>query len=412
MREFLKSLPGKIKHNLWLKLLSLVLAFVVWVIVVAYYNPESTNVIEDIPITVDYQQAMLQEQGLILVTIPEATVDVKIEGRREKLALVSKDKVTAVVSVASVTKPGEYDLPVNVAIDGQAVTTVSQTVQTMHLKFEKAVTAQFTVDVITKGEVAEGYTLDKVANPTIATVTGPESVVEKISTLQAVVSKEQFSESGSYDATVLYLDKNGEKLDDSLLTCDAVKVNISVLEEKQVPLQVVLNNETGGNDSAYLKVSVEPATITVAGSTETLASLNSIPLEAIDISEITTETVKEIPLILPNGIKPVNAVENAKVSISFEGTVTKQFKFSTSEIGISNTVGNSDIELPKGEITITVRGNAEDMGKLKASDIALRIDCKNQKLAKGSQNMLVYCSFPETYKVGAVGKYKLTVKVS
>lgn len=414
MLDFIRSIPGKFRHNFWLKMLSLVLAFVVWVIVVAYYNPETTNLIEGVPITVDYETSVLEEQGLILVTMPEGTVDVKIEGRREKLALIGKDKVTAMISLASVTKPGEYDLPVNIVVDGQAVTTVSQSVQTKTLKFEKAVKAQFTVDVITNGDVAEGYVLEKTANPTVVTVTGPESTVAGIATVQAVVSQEKFTESGVYDGTIMYLDKNGEKIDDTFLTLDSdtVKVNISLYAEKEVPVQVDLTNSAGGNDSAYLKVSVIPETITIAGTTDALADINSISLGSLDVSEIDGDHTQEIPLILPNGIKNISAVEKAKVTIDFEGTVTKQFKLSTSRIQFENVAEGTKIEVPKGELTITVRGDAADMNKLQESAISLKVDCKNQSLSKGSNSMKVYCVFPENYKVGAFGKYEVTVKVS
>ena len=400
MLDFLKSFPNKLRHNFWLKLVSLALAFVVWVIVVAYYNPETTNTIEGVPVTVNYEQSVLKEQGLILVTVPDETIDVKIEGRREKLALIGKDKVTAVISIASVTKPGEYDLPINVAVDGQTVTTVSQSKQTMRLKFEKAISSQFTVDVITKGEVAKDYVLEKVATPTVVTVSGPKSVVEKI------------TESGVYDATIMYLDKNGEKLEDTFLTTDTVKVNISVLAEKVVPLQVELINSAGGNDGMYLQPVIEPETITIAGSAEALEAINNISLGKVDVAEIDVGAVKELPLILPNGIKNVSAVEKAKVTFGFDGAVTKQFKISTDLIQFENLVAGTKVSVPDGEITVMVRGDASDMNKLKASDISLRIDCKNQSMPKGSNRMTVYCAFPDSYKVGAIGKYELTVKIS
>ncbi len=412
MLKFLKSIPGMIKHNFWLKLLSFALAFVVWVIVVAYYNPETTDTIEGIPITVDFEQSVLQEQGLMLVTVPKTNVDVKIEGKREKIAAIGKDKVTAFVSVASVTKPGEYDLPVNIAIDGQSVKSVSQSVKSLKLRFEKAINTQFTVDVITKGEVAEGYVLEKIATPTIITLTGPESVVEKIASVQAVVSQEQFTESGIFDATLLYLDKNGEKLDDTFLTADAVKVNISVFKEKTVPLQVELVNGSGGNDTAYLQVKIEPETIKIAGSTEVLESINYISLGTVDVSEIEKTVSKDIPLIMPNGVKSADAVENAKVSFGLDGTVTKQFEISTKKIGLENLPDGMDVSIPEGKLNITVRGDAADLGKLQETDISPKIDFKNQKMTKGSNRMTVYCVFPESYKVGVVGKYEVTVTVS
>jgi len=414
MLEFLKSIPYKMRHNVGLKLLSLGLAFVVWLLVVAYYNPETTNLIKDIPVTINYDDAILEEQGLILVTIPEETVDVQIEGRRENLALIGKDKVSARIDISSVTKPGEYDLPIVIGVDGQTVTTVNQSIDKITLKFEKAVKTQFTVEAATEGKVAKGYVLEKVANPTVVTVTGPESIVTKIVTIQASVTQDKFTESGIYDGIIRYLDKDGNELDSTFLSLDAeaVKVNVNVYVEKTVPLQIDLINGAGGNDSSYLIPKIEPATITIAGNADTLIEVNSISLGTLDVAELTKNYKEEIALILPNGVKNIDAVEKATVSLSFEGVASKQFEINAAAIKKENVAKGDKIEIPDGKITVTVRGNASDIEKLKATDITLYIDCKNQALSKGANRMNVYCGFPEDYKVGAVGKCELTVKVS
>lgn len=414
MIDFLKNIPSKLRHNVGLKLISLLLAFVLWLLVVMYYNPETTNRFTDIPISLSYDKTeLLSEHGLILVTAAEGSVDVEIEDTREKLKAIS-GKINAVVDISSVTKAGEYALPVKIVVDGQTINAVNQSVQTMSLMFEKATTTQFTVDVLTKGKVADGYVLEKVANPTVVTITGPDSVVSKIATVQAVVTQDKFTESGSYDATITYLDKDGQPLDDTYITLDtdAVKVNISVYEEKSVPLQIELTNSSGGNDSLYVKAVIEPASITIAGNSETLAEINSISLGTLDLAEINGNYNAEIALIIPNGVKNVDGYENAKVTLDLSGTITKQFTLDVSSVEVENIAKGNKIEQPTGQITLTVRGDAADIKKLTADDITLRIDCKNQKLSNGSNRMSVYCVFPEEYKVGAVGKYELTVKVS
>ncbi len=414
MINFLKSIPLKLRNNIGIKLLSLFLAFVLWLLVVAYYNPETTNLIRDIPITINYDDAILEQQGLILVTVPDETVDVQIEGKREILALISKDKVSAKIDISSVTKAGEYDLPVVIGVDGQTVTTLSQSINTLTLKFEKAVKSQFTIDAITKGKVAKGYFLEKVANPTVVTVTGPESVVSKIATIQALVSQEKFDESGVYDATICYLDAEGTALDDSYLSLDAesVKVNVNIFAEKDVPLTLELINSSGGNDGSYLIPKITPETISIAGSEDALAQINSISLGTLDVAELTKNySDKKVP-ILPNGIKNLDALENASVEISFENIISKQFEISADKVKVENIAKGNKIQVPDGKISVMVRGNAADVEKIKAGDISLYIDCKNQPLSKGTQRMTVYCGFPEGYKVGAVGKYELTIKVS
>ncbi len=414
MLNFIKSIPSKFRNNIGLKLLSLLLAFILWLLVVAYYNPETTNLIKDIPITINYDDAILEQQGLILVTVPDEMVDVQIEGRREILALISKDKVSARIDISSVTKAGEYDLPVVIGIDGQTVTTLSQSVNTLTLKFEKAVKSQFTVDAITNGKVEKGYFLEKVANPTVVTVTGPESVVSKIATIQALVSQEKFAESGVYDATIHYLDATGNILDDAFLSLDAesVKVNVNIFVEKVVPLTLELINSSGGNDGSYLIPKITPETITIAGSEDALAQINSISLGTLDVAEITKNySEKKVP-ILPNGIKNQDALENASVDISFENIISKKFELSSDKVKVENVAKGNKIQLPDGKISVMVRGNAADVEKMTAGDITLYIDCKNQSLSKGTQRMTVYCGFSEDYKVGAVGKYELTIKVS
>lgn len=414
MLNFIKSIPSKFRNNIGLKLLSLLLAFVLWLLVVAYYNPETTNLIKDIPITINYDNAILEQQGLILVTVPDETVDVQIEGRREILALISKDKVSAGIDISSVTKAGEYDLPVVIGLDGQTVTTLSQSVNTLTLKFEKAVKSQFAVDAITEGKVEKGYFLEKVANPTVVTVTGPESVVSKIATIQAVVSQEKFAESGVYDAAIRYIDAAGNTLDDAFLSLDAeaVKVNVNIFVEKVVPLTLELINSSGGNDKSYLIPKITPESITIAGSEDALAQINSISLGTLDVAEITKNySEKKVP-ILPNGIKNLDALENASVDISFEDIISKKIELGLDKVKVENIAKGNKIQLPDGKISVMIRGNAADVEKMAAKDITLYIDCKNQSLSKGTHRMTVYCGFSEDYKVGAVGKYELTIKVS
>ena len=256
--------------------------------------------------------------------------------------------------------------------------------------------------------------LEKVANPTVVTVAGPESVVSRITTVQAVVSQEKFTESGVFEGTLVYLDKDGKGLENTYLSTDTdtVKINVTLYEEKTVPLQLEVTNSAGGNDSSYLNIDIEPATITVTGTSEALEGINSISLGTLDVAEITAEYSKKFALILPNGVRNSDSIEEALVTFDFESMVTKQFTLSAVDVIIENTAKGTKIEKPNGNVNVTVRGDAADIDKLKSSDISLRIDCKNQALSKGSHRMSAYCVFPESYKVGAVGKYELTIKVS
>jgi hypothetical protein len=54
-------------------------------------------------------------------------------------------------------------------------------------------------------------------------------------------------------------------------------------------------------------------------------------------------------------------------------------------------------------------GIAEDINKLKAKDITLVVDYAQADDKKGTKRMNAMVVFPKDLKVGAVGKYQLTV---
>ena len=78
MRQFLK------KHDVWLRLLSLLLAFVLWIIVRDADNPVKQNTFRDIPVTITGEEELLASQGLSVIE-STATVDVVVEGRNNEV---------------------------------------------------------------------------------------------------------------------------------------------------------------------------------------------------------------------------------------------------------------------------------------------------------------------------------------
>ncbi len=419
MLDYLKSLPGKFRQNIFLKLFSLVLAFLLWVLVVAYYNPQTTNMITGVPITIKYNgmeisDPILKDAELILVDPPEVTVDVKIEGRREIMARVNKDKVSATVDISTVFKAGTYEPEIKIEVDGEAVTTLYQSMDTVTLKFEKLVTETIEVDPVVKGNVAEGCVLEKSASPASVMVTGPVSVVSKIKTVQAVVTQEEFTDSVNSAGVVEYLDENGEKIEDTYLSLnvDQIMVDVSVLQLKTVPLTIELTNSSGGNDALYLTKKIQPESITIKGTVETLSKITSISLGPLDVSELSGNYKKTHKISVDEkDVEIVDSPETATVSIAFDDFATKSYVMSSDLVRVENVPAEESVTVVKGNINILVRGNPADLDKLKKSDISLRLDCKNQELPKGANRMKLRCVFPEGIKVGVAGKYEVTVQV-
>lgn len=414
MKITFSSLWNVIKKDLWLKLLALVLSILLWGLVVGYYNPETTKTFENIPVQVVLEGSIPETEGLLLVTdLSGMTTDIRVEARRDVLAMLNYDKITAKVDLSTVNKAGKYSsLPIRVDFGGQPVELVSQTKRTVALQFDAAKTVQIKVDVDASGKVAEGYVLARSAAPSVINVEGPESIVSRIVSAKCSVSQKEFVETAKYNCDYVFVDADGKEVSHKYLTADydQVEVTVSVNVEKVVPLQVEIINGAGGNEAGYLQATVAPKTIKISGNAEAMAEINSITVGSLDVSALREDYNASMDIILPNGIRNVENVEQATVSISFAQSVTKSFK--VKNFRLENLPEGTKASVAEKSMTVRVRGVATEIEALKAEQMTLVVDCQNKKLATGNNSMTAYVVFPDGTKLGALGEYEVTLKVN
>ena len=67
------------KHDVWLRLLALILAFILWIIAREMTNPTRTTPVEDISLTITGEDELKSNYGLSVIEYPE-TVDITVRG--------------------------------------------------------------------------------------------------------------------------------------------------------------------------------------------------------------------------------------------------------------------------------------------------------------------------------------------
>ena len=408
-----KKSVGFFRRERLLKLISLLIAVFIWFLICEYVDPQTDTPISGIPITVDYEGSVPQKEGLGIMTAVDETVSVRIRGSRDSIALMDHTKITASLDLSNVTKSGIYDLPVKISTGAQNITLVSQSVSTVKVQFDKNIVSNVKVDVSVVGNVPEGYIREE---PTMLnnyiTVSGPEAIVSKIESAKVEIKQDSFTETNTFSCDYTFLDSEMNEVPKTFLTMDVemLSVTVVVVKEKNVPLTVQIFNSSGGKDSLFCTAETDPATVYLTGNTELLDGINTIDLGMIDVAEKSDDFEVEVPLVVPNGVKNVNNVESAKVSIRFNDVVYKTF--TVTNLILDNLPSGKNAAISEDSITVTVRGPAEDVNKLTADQISLFIDTKNQTLSAGTSRFSAYAVFPDGVNVGAVGKYQLTVVVS
>jgi YbbR domain-containing protein len=185
---------GSFLHNFGLKLLSLAVAIVLWVVIVG--DPEMMT-----SISAPIQYKNLPKDLELASEIPE-NVHLELRGPASKLATILEERTAVVLDLASQPSPGERTFTIRqMDVNLPSGVSLARVVPAqLRLRFERREQRDVPVQVRFAGPPAAGYRVVRTeVSPERRTVTGPESRVNRIEfvetdqiDLSAVVSEAEF----------------------------------------------------------------------------------------------------------------------------------------------------------------------------------------------------------------------------
>ncbi len=291
----------------WIKILSLLLAFILWV----YVNSEQ-NPLREKTLTVPLEVSGPPKGYVFSGDLPD-TVKVKLEGDRNLLARVSHSDVKAEVYVPG-DRTGEAVLPVQVtAAPGLRVTQVLPAEVSLYV--DRIAEKEIPVAVSLKGSPAQGYTaLAPVCRPAFVTVKGPSKALEEVNQVAAAVDIQ-----GATGNVELDLQVSAGRQELSINPA-AVHITVPVvgaagaLAAKTVPVMP----QTKGTPSLgweVKRVTADPPAVQVFGPADALTGITSVETEAVDVQGASGTVEKETGLVLPAGAA---ALQPGRVKVKAE----------------------------------------------------------------------------------------------
>lgn len=371
------------KSKVWHFLLSLAVAFGLWVYVITVVNPESEEIFYNVPVVLN-NETVLNENGLMILSKEDPTVTLKLKGNRSDLNNLKKSDITLIADLSKINEEGEKHLTYSVSFPGKNFEVVSQSPQNVTLNVVRRASKEVDVVIRPLGSTPANFIAD-IENADLShqkiTITGPKDVVDQIT--QAVIKpdidKKEETISQSYRYTLC--DANGDPVNAEYVQTNTaeVRMTLRILQVKE--LQLLLNvNYGGGATEQNTLIKIDPVTIRVAGSKRLLAEMDSIILGTVNLAEIAGNTTKTFEIKLPEGVDNITDIGEATVTISFTGLETKTLK--VTQINIISSEGKF-VSLAKREFEVTVRGTAEQIKKITAADLTAQIDCTGAEIGDG-----------------------------
>ena len=403
------------KNKILSVLLSFVIAACLWVYVVSTVNTDDSQWIYNIPVTFINEDGLFSDRNLTLTEGRDATVNLKIYGRRQELAKLNNTNMTVTADLTQVTAPGEWQLTYEIeypeSVNASEFSIQSRSSFTVGILVDKLSTKAVQVHATFNGSVAEDYVPEpiKLEYETIE-ISGPKDLVDKVDHAQVTLERTNLSKSVSDVLEFVLVDGEDNIVDSDEIKCsvDKIGVEMPVYMVKSVPLKVDLI-DGGGASKDHAVVTFDPQTISIKGDPAVLEGLNSITLGSIALSDIQTAVTKEFNIVIPDGMSNLTG-DTATVTVELKNLKTKTFQ--VTNIELSNRPADYSVTIGTKSLQVQIRGVETEINELASSNIRAVADLSVVGTATGQYLVPVEIYVDGYSDVGAMGSYSVLVTIS
>ena len=412
----------KLSDNLSLKIMSVAIAIVVWLIVVNIDNPVGTNYYTITDVELINKEYVESSDTIGKMCMPEENQDsvkVAITASKKVRDRIRLSDITAVAdlqqAVSLDTDPVMVPITVTCLASGVLPSDIKVTPQNLTVNLDEKETQEFVVNV-SKGDTKPGkdYEVGSLtASPEKIRITGPKTLVNKIDKVNATIALDGNTEDYTQEVNLTIYDKNQEALSESEMNSLRIENNAKVIVTAKLwkirtGVKIAagyVGTPAGGYQVGSVKT--VPDTISVAGNTEGLESLSendnmiTIPADRIDISGESKDVERKISLknLLPDNVKLTSdSSEDVWVTVSILPVGSQEFNLPTKNIEVKNKPDNLQVTFETAQIALRIKSESENLADLNIDeDVKAEIDLKDKEA--GNYKVPVKLSLPDGYEM-------------
>ena len=400
------------------KIMQIVLAALItlalWGYMEFYDSPKAELVLKDIPVEFTNEDTILAENGLMLLSGYDTTVDLTLEGKRKVLMQIEPSEFRIVADTSGISAAGVQTLnytyilpngisPSDVSVKSRSIYNITVTVGTLYSK-----TVPIEVDV--KGQAADGYfTGDITIDPQTLTLRAERE--DMLNVHHAKVTVNLAGATSTLIETLEYTlyDANDVPVhnDNIRASTKLIQVTVPVRTTKTVPLDVEL---VGTELMKSVNVDIKPNVITLVGEGSTLDTISKVTLDRIYVEDLVpglngpfTYTIK-----LPAGVTTTDGTSEATVTVAIDGTTEGVVTLDT--INCEGVADGLKAEV-HDSLVVTLWGDEDEIQKVTAADIRARVDLSGIT-EEGDYLLPVVVTATTESGVTVRGSYEVTVHVT
>ncbi len=331
--------------NPGLKIISVLAAFFLWLVVVNVDDPIISKTYTGVPVEILNEEVLTDQGKCYEVLNDSANINVVVTAHRSVLDGMSKDYIKATADLKMLTTLDTVPIEVRSVRFSDRIESVTTRETGVKLSIENLIKKEVSVLVGYEGEPAEGYMLAGVENAlSTITVSGPESVVSKVSSVMAVADIKGINSDFTVTEPLYPYDANNEQITDDrlILSRTVTEIKYIIYATKTIPISSGYSGNPAPGFGANGTVITEPSSVLIAGSGENFEDMEVIYVspDQVPVEGATSDVTAQVNIsdYLPSGVifADTSFDPNIRVKVGIEQNQRKVIDVPLSNITVEN----------------------------------------------------------------------------
>lgn len=382
-------MKNKLTHNIGLKLASVLLSIILWLVVTSVENPTVSDYYYNIPVKL-LNTELITESGQVYEVLDNTGVlnRVTVRAPRSVINELNENNIVATADVSDISSLDTIAIELTTDVYTKDISSITGNIDTVKLKIENKKSKALALKATVSGQVTDGYMVGEVTpDQNLVRISGPESVINQITKAVIDVDVTGMTSDIVTNAEIKFYDADGNSVDTKNVTQNikAVGVQVSIWQTAEIPVNFNVTGTPATGHQATGEIEGNGVSVLVAGKSSVIRNITEldIPAEELDITDQTEDYTAEVDIrqYLPANVYLANSEDAKKtVTVRIEGEISKRLEIRSEKVQVTNLPEGYDASisgLEEETFIIEVIGLSRDVATLQAADIVGEVNIQN-----------------------------------
>ncbi len=394
-----------LQNKTFTKILSVVIALVLWVYVVGEINPTTTKRLDNIPVKL-LNTENHASKGYVALDAENFVVSLTVEGKRADVLSLDLQSILVTADLFGYYGLGENYVTVNVELP-QGISLVEATPSKLKVIIDELVSENKPVKINYTGDLNVDVEPGQISvNPENIEIKGARSIVDQVAYIGAEVDTGKLSDEISTIKTkALAYDSAGELVNKVKLAEGTIEVTAKLMSTKTVPLSVgIIGQESPDLQITNLDI---PKTVKIRGDKAVIELIEGIAAKEIDLNNYKSSADIPLEVFLPEGVELAAAPQPLVAKLGIKGLSSKSFEYNTNAINVEGLAAGFTAEIVPTNLIVSIADKDAILNGINATDIVISIDL--QGLVAGTHQVTVKATINDSLKNITIGPKEVSV---